>query len=227
MQSKPYILQEADASCKLVALLNAFIFRFGISPIRYGSKEFRMLVEIGRGVGGPLLSMKEIFTLFGVYKQEPPTSGHDFQGWVKAKVKHHKQPVVFPVVSPAVGGHAILIVGAERNQYHGTLYECANTRLAYNAESVRFMEWRELTHYQMYSSTEGPYAISWNGVDADVSRRLKNPQTYEQAVRDYHHALHLTGYFPKVERKTKRGKGKDSKTKGRRKARTKGRASAR
>ena len=58
-RDKQYIMQGRDTSCQLIALLNAFIYKFGVTPIEYKTKEFRMLAEIGFGVSGPLLSMKE------------------------------------------------------------------------------------------------------------------------------------------------------------------------
>lgn len=53
MSKSRYIFQGHDQSCVLVALLNAFAYRFGESPIDYPSEEFDMLVEIGLGKAGP------------------------------------------------------------------------------------------------------------------------------------------------------------------------------
>lgn len=205
-----YIQQGEDFSCKLVALLNAFVYKFGVPPIKYKSREFRMLVEIGRGVAGPILSMKEIFTLLGVYKLEPPATGCDFQSWIRTKVMFYKQPVVFPLVSPLVGGHVTLIVDVRLHAHHGLLYACINDKIGHGA--WQYLTWNELAKLQMFSSSEGPYALCWHN-EADMRKLLKKPERIQQAVRDYYRALKITGFVLKPVKPVKQGVKKKKRSK--------------
>lgn len=205
-----YIQQGKDTSCQLVALLNAFIYTFGASPIKYKSREYRMLVEIGRGVAGPIISMKEIFTLLGVYKLEPPPVC-DLEGWVLSRLQA-SQPVVFPVISPHVNGHVLLVVGKasvgtqvvlNRRGHHATSvphvngYECANAQFQHKDGRPEYMLWRTLASNQMFSSSEGPYSIVWHHPEEMKKLVLKKPERIQQAVRDYYSALKATGFVLK------------------------------
>lgn len=223
MQREPYIRQGKDTSCQLVVLLNAFIYKFGRSPIKYKSKEYKMLVDIGFGNAGPLIRMREIYTLFGAFTLNP-RAPYDLQGWIVSQLDA-KHPVAFPIVSPTIGQHQVLLV-EHMDSPVSRFFSVANAQFRRKA-GVENLAWYELAAAQGFMSLSGLFSIHWHDEEG-VRRRLKHPQTYEQAVRDYHHALTLTGYFPKVERKTKRGKAKTNrKAKGRRKAGAKGRASAR
>lgn len=207
MHRENYIQQGKDTSCQLVALLNAFIYKFGMSPVEYKSKEFKMLVEIGRGVAGPLLSMREIFMLFGIFTLEPPAAC-DLRGWIESRLKA-RQPVSFPIVSPTIGHHQILIVGTEhmRHDLHKFWrYKCVNAQYRHTDGRVEMLGWTNLAQNQGFMSLSDLYSICWHDEEG-VSRRLKHPQTYGQAVREYHHALKLTGFFPKsVKQKVKKKK---------------------
>lgn len=192
--NRNYIQQGQDTSCQLVALLNAFIYKFEQSPIEYGSKEYRMLVEIGRGVAGPILSMKEIFTLLGVFTQVPPAVC-DLRGWIESSLRN-EHPVSFPIISPRVGQHQTLIVGSRYAPDMMRLFTLINPQYSNMYSEREDMLWHELASVQSFTSASGLYSICWHD-EQGVTRRLKHPQTYEQAVREYHHALKLTGYFPK------------------------------